>query len=602
MPDSAVLTLREEMPADSCGDFFLGKPVEGLLPGECGAEAVFNFSWEKEIEQDASGDDDEGNYPWTTTIGTTVQSTNLSTTTAGMGTVSVTPNRLATRLPPRFTPSLESRDSSFQHLLRLHMNTFNQRLSMLERNTLDMKENIQRMEEQQRHLGSQLKELIALQSAGEKDKKITKLEKSYTDMETRLSRLEGRLEILIDGFTALAQEMNKIKRVRHTSRSPQERRVLPSIATVFTLPIYSTLQPPVRIIPTETPFISRITVAKSIPTPSLPTDKPTSGPRRETKLKPAATTASAKNTTQLLSVTRTPKSQVLTQSVTTLSKLRTSSKSTSQATTRRPENRVSALTTKHVSQPSNTKLKEVEKEATITKFQLEPPSHTSNASMPDQASRKNSGKRNGHNKSYRSDAPVLKKVQEREKISEEDSKNPLEPHEGNSVQNEQKTDHNFSHKTDSSTKHTITTTKSTTATIAKTEKVKSPFPKTQATTAKTHGTTEKGNSRSPKTKAPTVKKSSMAEKSKSTSPKSKATPAKKKSIKTVKRKSTPLKNKANPAKKVAKNTKQKSSPVLDLLQLLNGGHKSSKQKKSRESSLHVVLGRLAIPIRIIPDY
>ena len=458
------------------------------------------------------------------------------------------------------------------------------------------------MEEQQRQLGSQLKELITLQSAGEKDKKIIKLEKSYTDMETRLSRLEGRLEILIDAFTALAQEMNKVKRVRHTSRSPQETKVLPSITTVFTLPVYSTIQPPIRTKPTETPVTSRVTVPKSIPTPSLPTDKPTSRPRKETKLKPATTTASAKTTTKILSVTRTPKSQVLTQSVTTLNKVRTRSKTTSQTTTRRPENKVSALTTKRVLKPSKRKPKEVQKDSTITKFQLEPPSHTSNASMSDQGRRKNTGKRNGHNKSYRSDGPVLKKLQEREKISEEDSKNPLELHERNSVQNEQKTDHNFSQKMESSTKRTITTTNSTTATIAETKKVKTPSPKTQTTTANTQGTTEKANLRSPKTKAPAVEKSSVPEKSKPTSPKKKTTPANKKTTKTAKKKSPPPKNKANPPKKVSKNNKKKGSTVLDLLQLLNGGNKSSKQKKNRESSLHVVLGRLAIPIRIIPDY
>lgn len=41
---------------------------------------------------------------------------------------------------------------------------------------------------------------------------------------------------------------------------------------------------------------------------------------------------------------------------------------------------------------------------------------------------------------------------------------------------------------------------------------------------------------------------------------------------------------------------------MDLLQLLSGEHKSAKQSKNAESSLHVVLGRLAIPIKIIPDF
>ncbi|KAJ4923875.1 hypothetical protein JOQ06_028130 [Pogonophryne albipinna] len=56
---------EEKPPADSCDDPFLEKQIEGLLPVGCGAEAVFNFSWEKQIFPYGSGDDDE-------TAGTTV--------------------------------------------------------------------------------------------------------------------------------------------------------------------------------------------------------------------------------------------------------------------------------------------------------------------------------------------------------------------------------------------------------------------------------------------------------------------------------------------------------------------------------------------------
>ncbi|KAK9515159.1 hypothetical protein VZT92_025826 [Zoarces viviparus] len=267
--------------ADSCGDPFLDKHGDGLLPVLCGAEAVFNFSWEKEIEPYGSGDETTATViiPTRTLLSAaTHHRTTHSTTAAVVGFVSVTPKRSATRLPPRFTPSPEIRHSNFQHLLRIHMNTFNQRLSMLERNTLDMKESIHTMEDQQSHLSSQLKELIAIQSAGEKNKNVGELEKSYTDMDTRLSRLEGRLEILIDGFTALAQEMNKMKRARHASRSLQEKRALPSLGTVR-----------------EMPFTSRATVPKSIPSPGLPANKPTSASQRERKLKSATTTTPVKN-------------------------------------------------------------------------------------------------------------------------------------------------------------------------------------------------------------------------------------------------------------------------------------------------------------------
>ncbi|KAF0035898.1 hypothetical protein F2P81_011210 [Scophthalmus maximus] len=284
-------TGREEKPsADSCGDPFQEKQTEGFLPVGCGPEAVYNFSWDKEIQY-ASGDEDSDDdfdfmSPVTTVIPTrTLLSTEAkdrtpqSTEAIGMGNGSVTPSRSTSRLPPRFTPSPERRHSSFQRLLRIHLNTFNQRLSMLESNTLDMKESIHSIQDQQSRLTSQLKELIVVQSAGEKNKKVGELEKGHTDMESRLSRLEGRLEILIDGFTALAQEMNKMKRARHVSRSPQERRALPSLATVLELPFYSTPPPPVRLIPTETPLTSRATVAKSIPTPGLPANKRTSAPK-----------------------------------------------------------------------------------------------------------------------------------------------------------------------------------------------------------------------------------------------------------------------------------------------------------------------------------
>ncbi len=541
--------------------------MEGLLPVGCGAEAVFNFSWEKEIVVYGSGDD--GGDQWPTTVGTVViptrsllstavqHRTTRSTTAAGVGIVSVTPNRSASRLPPRYTPSPESRHSSFQHLLRIHLNTFNKRMSMLEKNTLDMKESIHSMEDQQGHLSSQLKELIAMQTAGEKNKKVSELEKSYTDMEARLSRLEGRLEILIDGFTALAQEMNKMKRARHTSRSPQEKRALPSLATVLALPLYSTPQPPGRITPTETPFTSRATVPKSIPTPGLPANKATSAPRRERKLKSAATTTSVKNTTQLQSVTRSSKIKISTRSSvkskTTLSKPRSTSKqATVKPETKRSEGRGSAVTAKRVSQPSKTKPKEVKKEATITKFQLEPPSHKPKPAKPDQANKKGSAlpiKNNGRNTAFRSDAPVPKKAQEDGKSSEGDSKKPSKPHKGNSNRNEKKKERNsyklVSRKTKNSAKNTVTTTKPT-----------------------------------------------------------KTTAAKKKSNTTVKRKSTSHKTKATTAKKVTKKPQKKNkthSGILDLLQLLNGDRKSAKPKKNQEGSLHVVLGRLAIPIKIIPD-
>lgn len=520
--------------ADSCGDPFPEKHIEGLLPVVCGVEAVLNYSWEKETVSYGSGADDEATTttifpPWTLLSAAAHHRTTHSTTAHVVGSVSVTPNRSATRLPPRFTPNPEIRNSNFQHLLRIHLNTFNQRLTMLERNTLDMKESMHNMEDQQIHLSSQLKELITIQSAGEKNKKVSELENSYTDMDTRLGRLEGRLEILIDGFTALAQEMNKMKRGRHVSRSPQEKRALPSLT---------------RVIPTEMPFTSRATVPRSIPAPGL-ANKATSASRKARKLKLATTTTPVKTTD-------TSKSPVSTRSTmkfrTNLSKPKTTSKSNSKATvkpkTKRPEGRTSAGTVKRVSQPK--KLKQVEE--TITTFQLVPPSYKLRPSKPGQANKKESLPAIGHKKAFRSDAPITKKVQESGKPSEGNSKN-------------------LSKK--NSAKNTVSTTKPTRVATAKKSK----------TTAK-RTTTTAGR---------------------------KATTAKKKSKTTAKRKSSPPKTKVSVVKKVTKKKQQKKeqrttqSGILELLRLLQGDHKSAKRKKNLDGSLHVVVGRLAIPIKIIPD-
>lgn len=591
----AVLTLREEKPsADSCGDLFLEQPFQGLLPAGCGAEAVFNFSWEKEIDPYGSGDDDDDDYGgdddddgghiFTTPAGTTITPTWTllsSTTAANLRTTSspssfvtsnvlLAPNRTVTRLPPRFTPSLESRHSSFQHLLRLHMNTFNQRLSMLEKNTLDMKESIQRMEEQQKLLSSQLAQLISVRAAEVKGEKVGELEKGYADMEARLDRLEGRLEILIDGFTALAQEMNKMKRARHASRSPHERRELPSLATVRPLPLYPSPHPPVP--STQKPFSSRAPVPESIPTLGLTTNKvtSTSSPRLGRKRKPAATNTS----TPSLSVTKPSKNPASTRSgitlKTTLSRAQSTAKLTPQATVKPETNRAESRRSK----PSNTKPKGAQKEAVLTTFQLEPPSHNSKPAKPDQTRSKNSAvppKGNGRNKAFRSDAPDSEKTQEAVKVSEGNTKELAEPREGNSDQ--RKTDRGSQgapRKTNSSTRRAITTAKPAKATAA--------------------------------AAAAATQKSSTTAGSKSTLPKAKATAAKKKSNTSTKRKSFTPKTKKNTGRKVTKKNQQKTSNVMDLLQLLNGNHKSAKQTKNGESSLHVVLGRLAIPIKIIPDF
>lgn len=591
LPDFAILILREEMPsADSCGDPFLEKHTEGSLPMGCGPETIFNFNWDKELELNGSGDDDSENpRPVTTIIPTRALLSTASqhhrtqsTKIIGVGVVSVTPKKLVSRLPPRFTPSPERRQSSFQQLLRLHLNSFNRRLTMLESNTLDMKDSIHSMEKQQSLLSSQLKDVISLQTASEKNKKVSELEKSYTEMEARLSRLEGRLEILIDGFTALAQEMNKMKRTRHISRSLQEKRVLPSLTTVIAVPLHSTPQPQVRVIPTKMSLTSKATVPKSIPTPGLLSNKHKSAPKTDRKIQ------SVKNTTNLQSVNRSFKNQSSARSTvrlkTSQSKPNTNSESTPQTVvkpqTKKPEGRRAAVTPKHNSQPRQTKLKEVKEEATITKFQVDPPPHNSKpAKIPqlqkqsDRANKKDPALlniNNGRKKTVIADA--TKKAPESVKTSEDDSKKLPKPHKGSSNPDKKKTEHKFahklpSHKTKNSTKVTVTATKTVKATTAK----------------------------KPKT---TVRRTTLAQIN--------ATSPKKKSNITIKRTSSPTKSKAVARKKNTKKHQHKKkkyfeSGVLDLLRLLNGDSKSAKQSRNQEGSLHIVLGKLAIPIKIIPD-
>lgn len=565
LPDFAILILREEMPsADSCGDPFLEKHTEGSLPMGCGPETIFNFNWDKELELNGSGDDDSENpttiIPTRALLSTASQHHRTqSTKIIGVGVVSVTPKKLVSRLPPRFTPSPERRQSSFQQLLRLHLNSFNRRLTMLESNTLDMKDSIHTMEKQQSLLSSQLKDVISLQTASEKNKKVSELEKSYTEMEARLSRLEGRLEILIDGFTALAQEMNKMKRTRHISRSLQEKRVLPSLTTVIAVPLHSTPQPHVRVIPTKMSLTSKATVPKSIPTPGLLSNKHKSAPKTDRKVQ------SVKNTTNLQSVNRSFKNQSSARSTvrlkTSQSKPNTNSESTPQTVvkpqTKKPEGRRAAVTPKHNSQPRQTKLKEVKEEATITKFQVDPPPHNSKPAKIPQLQKQ-------------SDA--AKKAPESVKTSEDDSKKLPKSHKGSSNPDKKKTEHKFahklpSHKTKNSTKVTVTATKTVKATTAK----------------------------KPKT---TVRRTTLAQIN--------ATSPKKKSNITIKRTSSPTKSKAVARKKNTKKHQHKKkkyfeSGVLDLLRLLNGDSKSAKQSRNQEGSLHIVLGKLAIPIKIIPD-
>ncbi|KAJ3585960.1 hypothetical protein NHX12_012366, partial [Muraenolepis orangiensis] len=332
--------------------------LEDFLPVGCGAEAVFNYSLDEGIPPDSSGDDDwegEGSggdgkdplkpvtttteppstgtafsvpnrtsryrttravatdpttpwtvatdptTPWVDATDPTTPWVNATDPTTPLAVVPIAGGRWVPRLRPRVTVSPEERHASFQQLLRLHLNTFNHRLSMLESNTLDMKDGIRAMTEQQVRLSAQLERLLVPGPAPERQlEKAEELELSYGGMETRLSRLEGRLEILIDGFTALAQEMNKMKRSRHSSRSVQEHPgATPLVITRPGLPPAPVTQDRKR------------TRTAATVSARLPAKKLTAVTRSKVVTKPAAKSKSTPNVLLVLLATRSLDRDVL---------------------------------------------------------------------------------------------------------------------------------------------------------------------------------------------------------------------------------------------------------------------------------------------------
>ncbi|KAA0707146.1 Basement membrane-specific heparan sulfate proteoglycan core protein [Triplophysa tibetana] len=182
-----------------CGDFFL---EDAFFPPTC--EDVFYPNPEKLLvvtDQDAKENHESKEYGLiATTHSRTTRS--LSTTAHGMS----------------HQRSPEAQQRSFQLLLRTNLNRFNQRLSMLESNTLVMKKSLETMKQKDRTLISQMKTLVRVLSPPDRTDRVNESAKKYANIETRLGKLEHRLEILIDSFTALAQEIDKVKRERRVSR------------------------------------------------------------------------------------------------------------------------------------------------------------------------------------------------------------------------------------------------------------------------------------------------------------------------------------------------------------------------------------------------
>ena len=616
MSDFDVLMLRTST-ANSCGEPF---SQEQFLPLGCG-EAVFNFSLEKSVYPDGSGDEPEwedttedyiyrtvttfrprdiGPSSFTTRslLSTSVlrtRPTTRSTTHPRIDMMRVTLDQNAPRVPPPLTASPESRQSSFHFLLRLHMNRFNKRLSMLESNTLDMKDSLQYMRGQQSNLSSQLERLLALQSAVDKTERMGELEKGYNDMEARLSRLEGRLEILIDGFTALAQEMEKLRRGRHVARSPQERRALPELSISLGATVYTTSWPAGRTSPTERPQ-TRATVPKSLPTPQVPANTAKASHQAPRKQKPTVTTSTVRHTLKPKPLTTKPKPlttkpkpstrstkghvivSLISKQKTTRSKNRTNSKPKITAMPK-PEMIVDkkkpATTAKSLSKTSPGKSRQT-KNAATTKYQLSPPSHKSRPStevvkglpsskLGTHATKKvpqpkSKGKKDS---SFRADAPDSKKIPTHVKTTERTAKKQPNPKVLKPMHPSTKVKGQPQSRTPAPTVYQLVP----------------PFHKVNTAS---------------KPKVQTMKKGPS---STSTLP-TKITASKTKSKTTAKYMTTTTKKPEQRNKPRA----QSDSVVSDIVKLLRGHQPSKKMKRKPDGGLHIVLGRMAIPIKIIPDY
>ncbi|GCC31495.1 hypothetical protein chiPu_0009953 [Chiloscyllium punctatum] len=103
---------------------------------------------------------------------------------------------------------------NLRHLMKTSLISFNRRLTMLEDTGLDLKDGFKHLQKRQDNLSLQLKNLTRMLSAPPKDKLISDLQWKYTDVDDKLTALQVRMEILIDGFAALAEEISELKKRR----------------------------------------------------------------------------------------------------------------------------------------------------------------------------------------------------------------------------------------------------------------------------------------------------------------------------------------------------------------------------------------------------
>ncbi|MGH0121395.1 UNVERIFIED_CONTAM: hypothetical protein FKN15_077797, partial [Acipenser sinensis] len=510
---------RCERHVDICPELLRIGKLDDLIPVNC-SEAVYNYSEEKQILEDLSGD---GSFDETYVVinntafpvdasGAKIESTSkcvLFTTIQSVIpelriTMTVAVPTTASNIPLLDLPTPKTRRRDFQSLIRASLNSFNRRMTMLEDNGIEMKDNLKAVKIKQDYLSSQLKTLTEMLSPSKKQDKIAELQKSHADLDARLSKLESKFEILIDGFTVLAEEISDLKRARSSRRNDWSH--------ISARPLIST-------VPVTTPSTTK---------PIMKT--------------PKLTTQSHKR----LTVTKV---QITLSRITTVSPLRPLRTTTKAATILPPKKLHNNYKPNITAKPKSEQ-------------QIVPPT---------------------------TKAKTVTKVPQ--KLSTTRPKSPPKPLVTQRI-------HNISKKTVKPTAATKPSTKKrqvikTTLVVTKPPVLKKPF--TKASRQKSAWSRETGEDYSMGRPLPS--------------------PPVKRKVKhglptTGTVKTTISKNHLNsngnghtgkhPSTKKKKQPKQNSNAV-DLLKLLQG-LQSPKKRQQKQPSLHILLGRLAIPVKIIPDY
>ncbi|MGH0151147.1 UNVERIFIED_CONTAM: hypothetical protein FKN15_057920 [Acipenser sinensis] len=156
------------------------------------------------------------------------------------------------------------------------------RMTMLEDNGIEMKDNLKAVKIKQDYLSSQLKTLTEMLSSSKKQDKIAELQKSHADLDERLSKLESKFEILIDGFTVLAEEISDLKRARSSRRNDWSHISARPFISAVPVTTPSTTKPIMKTTKLTTQSHKRLTVTKVQITLSRITTVAPLGPLRTT--------------------------------------------------------------------------------------------------------------------------------------------------------------------------------------------------------------------------------------------------------------------------------------------------------------------------------